>query len=179
MGPSLYCYNQSRSGLDVGYLGGRLEPEWWWNAKMEAQTPEGCISHPLYDKYAKCLSTLTCCWWAHGSTLTLRYPLSPESRVNFQEFWGGDQPIWCSYIMVEPQTPLGVLHKSISYIYKVFLHLDKLWMGVWHHPYSDTPPESRVGFPDFQGGDQPIWYSYIMVEPQTPLGVLHKYISYI
>jgi len=28
--------------------------------------------------------------------------------------------------MDEPQTPLGVLHKSILYIYKVFLHLDKL-----------------------------------------------------
>ena len=26
----------------------------------------------------------------------------------------------------KPQTPLRVLHKSISYIYKVFLHLDKL-----------------------------------------------------
>ncbi len=58
-----------------------------------------------------------------------------ESRVNFQEFWGGGRPIWwCDFIMVEPQTPLGVLHKSISYIYKVFLHLDKLGMGIWHHP---------------------------------------------
>jgi hypothetical protein len=28
----------------------------------------------------------------------------------------------------------GVLPKSISYIYKVFQHLGKLWMGIWHHP---------------------------------------------
>jgi hypothetical protein len=27
---------------------------------------------------------------------------------------------------------------SISYIYKVFEHLDMLWMGVWVHPYADT-----------------------------------------
>jgi hypothetical protein len=33
-------------------------------------------------------------------------------------------------VPVEPQTPLGVLHKFISYIYEVFLHLDKLWIGI-------------------------------------------------
>ena len=59
--------------------------------------------------------------------------------------WRRDQPVWCSYIMVEPQTTLGVLHKSMSYIYKVILHLDMLWMGTWHHPYN-TLPESRVNF---------------------------------
>ncbi len=56
------------------------------------------------------------CDWVYGTTLSLITPT--ESRVNFQEFQGGDQPIWCGYIMFEPQTPLGVLHKSISYIYK-------------------------------------------------------------
>jgi hypothetical protein len=139
-GSILILLHQSRLGLDIDvrYLGGRLEPEWWCNAKMSRlKPPVGCIPHP-YDKHAKCLSTLTCCWWAYyESTLTLRYP--PESEVNFQEFQGGDQPIWCGYIMVEPQTTFWVLHKSISYIYKVFLHLDKLWMGIWDHPQPDTP----------------------------------------
>ena len=57
------------------------------------------------------------CEWVYGITLSL----IPPSRVNFQEFQGGDQPICCRYTMVVPQTPLGVLHKSISYFYKVFL----------------------------------------------------------
>jgi hypothetical protein len=85
--------------------------------------------HPTSISYVcKCFSTLICHAWACADT-------PPKStRVNFQEFWGGGRPIWCGYIMVEPRIPLGVLHKSISYIYKVFLHLDKLWMGIWHHP---------------------------------------------
>ena len=45
--------------------------------------------------------------------------------------------------MVEPQTPLGVLHKFTSYIYKVFLHLDMLCIGIWHHPQPDTPISLR------------------------------------
>ena len=129
----ILLHQSSRLGLDVdvGYLGVDLSLSDDVMPRWRLKPPMGCIPHP-YDKHAKCLSTLTCCWWAYESTLTLRYP--PESRVNFQEFWGGGRPIWCGYIMVEPQTPLGVLHKSISYIYKVFLHLDKLWMGIWHHP---------------------------------------------
>ena len=75
-------------------------------------------------------------WYAVDGHMLIP-PLSP-TRVNFQIFWSGGRPIWCGYIMVEPQTPLGVLHKSISYIYKVFLHLDKLWMGIWHQPQPDT-----------------------------------------
>ena len=121
---------QIGAGCWCWVFGGRLSLSDDVMPRWRLKPPMGCIPHP-YDKHAKCLSTLTCCWWAYESTLILRYP--PESRVNFQEFWGGDRPIWCGYIMVEPQTPLGVLHKSISYIYKLFLHLDKLWMGIWHH----------------------------------------------
>jgi len=35
---------------------------------------------------------------------------------------------------LSPQTPLGVLHKFISFLFNVFLHLDMLWIGMWHHP---------------------------------------------
>jgi hypothetical protein len=70
----------------------------------------------------------------------------PESRVNIQECWGRDRPIWCGYIMVEPQTPLGVLHKFISYIYEVLFHLDKLWIGIWHQPEPDSPLSRGVIF---------------------------------
>ena len=44
--------------------------------------------------------------------------------------------------MVEPQTPLGVLHKSISYVYKVFLHLDldKLFLDFYHQVGFEAEP---------------------------------------
>jgi hypothetical protein len=84
-----------------------------------------CFTNPCHV-YIKCFCTLSRCEWVYGTTLSPIPPLTTESRVNFREFWGGDRPVWCGYIMVEPQTPLGVLHKSMSYLYKVFLHLDKL-----------------------------------------------------
>ena len=46
---------------------GRSEPEWCCNVMVEAMD---CIPHP-YHMYAECFSTLICCEWAYGSTLTL------------------------------------------------------------------------------------------------------------
>jgi hypothetical protein len=43
--------------------------------------------------------------------------------------------------------PLGVHPTSISYVYKVFQHLDMLWMGVWVHPFTGVPVQ--VGVEDF------------------------------
>ncbi len=37
---------------------------------LRLQTPVDCIPHP-YHMYIKCFSTLICCWWAYGCTLTL------------------------------------------------------------------------------------------------------------
>ncbi len=127
MGIWVHPYTVTQEQIGAGWwcwvFGGRLEPEWWCViAKMEAQTPRGVYSTSIWQAYKVFKHLDMLLMSIYESTLTLRYP--PESRVDFQEFQGGDQPIWCGYIMVEPQTQLGVLHKSISYIYKVFLHLD-------------------------------------------------------
>ncbi len=34
----------------------------------------------------------------------------------------------------------------MSYIYKVFEHLEQLWMGIWQHTHTDTTTEVS---PDF------------------------------
>ncbi len=39
---------------------------------------------------------------------------------------------WCHYVMVEANSHLKILSASISYIYKVFEHIDMLSMGIWH-----------------------------------------------
>ncbi len=38
--------------------------------------------------------------------------------------------------MVEAPNPRRLHPTSISYVYKVFWHLDMLWMGLWLHPYT-------------------------------------------
>jgi len=43
--------------------------------------------------------------------------------------------------MVKAPNPLGVHPTSMSYyVYKVFQHLDTLWMGIWVYPYTVTHP---------------------------------------
>ena len=61
----------------------------------------------------------------------------------------------------------------------MFLHINKLWMGIWHHPQLDNCLSLGSIFRNLGGRDRPIWYGCIVVEPQTPLEVLHKSILYI
>jgi hypothetical protein len=44
--------------------------------------------------------------------------------------------------MVEAPDLLGVHPTSMSYVYKVFYHLDMPWMGIWVYPYTVTPVEN-------------------------------------
>jgi hypothetical protein len=47
--------------------------------------------------------------------------------------------------MLEAPKPLGVHPTSISYVYKVFYHLDMLWMGIWVRPYTVMPVQVGSG----------------------------------
>jgi hypothetical protein len=38
--------------------------------------------------------------------------------------------------MFEAPNPFRLHPTSISYLYKVFKHLDMLWMGIWVHPFT-------------------------------------------
>ena len=49
---------------------GRAEPEHVAMSWLRLQTPVDCIPHP-YCMYKKWFSTLICCEWAYGCTLTL------------------------------------------------------------------------------------------------------------
>jgi len=48
--------------------------------------------------------------------------------------------------MAEAPNLLEVHPTSMSYIYKVFQHLDMPWMGIWVHPYTVTLVQVRVDF---------------------------------
>jgi hypothetical protein len=51
--------------------------------------------------------------------------------------------------MVEAPNPFGVHPTLISYVNKVFYHLDLLWIGIWVDPYTGTPVPVRRGL-DFR-----------------------------
>jgi hypothetical protein len=56
--------------------------------------------------------------------------------VDFLEGWGVGESEWCCGAMVESTNSFRSHPATISYVYKVFWHLDMLWMDIWVHPYT-------------------------------------------
>ena len=55
-------------------------------------------------------------------------------------------------VMVEAPKPHKLHPTSTTYIYKVFLHLDMLWiMGTWVHPYIVPPVQAGVDLGEIKG----------------------------
>ena len=74
------------------------------------------------------------------------YPAMPvQVRRGFQENWGRADE-WCCNVMVEVPNPLGVHPTSVLYVYKVFQHLDMLWMGICVRPNPVMPVQVGILF---------------------------------
>ena len=72
-------------GWIIGKLGVWLSPSDVAKSWLRLQSPVDCIPHQ-YDIYAKCFSTLICCGWTCGCTLTLIY--ASEGGVDYWEIGG-------------------------------------------------------------------------------------------
>jgi len=99
---------------------------------LRLPTPINCIPHP-YWMYTKCFSTLRCYGWAYRCILMLEYMCRWGWILGKR---GMAEPVWCYGVMVEAENPHRMHPTSILDVYKVFLHLEMLWMGIWVHPYS-------------------------------------------
>ncbi len=51
--------------------------------------------------------------------------------------------------MVEAVEPFKLHPTSVSYIYKVFRHLNQLWMGIWQHTHTVTTTEVSPDLGEF------------------------------
>ncbi len=54
------------------------------------------------------------------------------------ESCGVGEAKWYCGFMVEATNSIRLHPTSISYVLKVFKHLDMLWMDIWVHPYTVT-----------------------------------------
>ena len=55
--------------------------------------------------------------------------------------------IWVHHwYMIDDCTLLCLYPTSMPYAYKVVLHIDMLWMGIWVHPYTVTFVQVGVDF---------------------------------
>ncbi len=94
-----------------------------------------CFLNP-HQTYTKCLSTLICCPQAYSSSLTqLSFLLGSDVGV----LGCYVESKCCQYVMVEADSNLKLLPTSISYIYKVFEHIDMLSIGIRQQPYTVIP----------------------------------------
>jgi hypothetical protein len=57
--------------------------------------------------------------------------------------------------MVEATNPHRLFPTSMSYVYKVFQHLDMPWMGVWVYPYTVMPVQVERRVLENWGGAEP------------------------
>jgi hypothetical protein len=88
MGIWMHLYTVTPVQVGGGFVDnwGMAEPEWCCNVMIDAPNPMDWIPHP-YHIYTKCFSTLICCEWAYGCTLTLLCLC--RSGVDFWKFgWG-------------------------------------------------------------------------------------------
>ena len=90
-----------------------------------------------------------------GAPLTLLHMCRVQVRVDFKENWGGVEPEQFCNVMVEATNPHRLHLTSKSYVYKVFQHLAKLWMGIWVLPYTVALMPDGVGFSKNQGKVEP------------------------
>jgi hypothetical protein len=58
------------------------------------------------------------------------------SGANCLENLGVGEAKRYSGFMIEATNNFRLHPTSISYVYKVFYHLDMLWMDIWVHPYT-------------------------------------------
>ncbi len=114
-GCTLTLLRLCRSGVNFWKIGVGLSPSDVVMSWLRLQTPIDCIPRP-YHMYTKCFSTLICCEWAYGCTLTLLC----LCRLGNLDNWGMAEFEWCCNVMVEAPNPCGLHPTSISYVYNVF-----------------------------------------------------------
>jgi len=105
-GYTLTLLRRCRSGVDLWKIGAGLSPSDVVMSWLMLQTPVDCIPHP-YHVYKQCFSTLICCEWAYGSTLTLLHLC--WSGVNFRKIGVGLSPSVVVMSWLRLQTPIDCI----------------------------------------------------------------------
>jgi len=117
-------------GSDFGVLGNLWSQHDVITSWLRLTANSNYLLHP-YETNTEWLSSLICCPWANNSSLTA---LHINTHTTWLKFWGSGSLVeskWNHYIMVEADSHLRLLPKSIWDIYKVFEHIDMLSIDVW------------------------------------------------
>ncbi len=156
-GCTLTLLRLCRSGVDFWINGVWLSLSDVVMSWLRPQNPMNCIPHP-YHIYTRCFSTLICCEWAYGSTLTLLCLCM--GRGGFLEIWVGLSPSDVAMSWLRLQTPVDCIPHPYCMYTKCFSTL--ICCG-W--AYKTVKVETNTWH--FGGikktGQTVIWVSYISV----------------
>ncbi len=103
--------------------------------------------HFMYMSYRyEDLSNFSGCGWVYGFTLTsLPVQMLPQIWRGWLKSYLMQVCKPCHYAFIEAVEPFKHHPMSMAYIYEVFEHLRRLWMGIWLHndtiTTTDTPPD--------------------------------------
>jgi hypothetical protein len=87
----------------------------------------------------RCLSAFSGCGWAYGYPLTLIPPqMLPQICENWLKSYLMQVCKPCHYALIEAVEPFKLHPMSMSYIYEVFEHLLRLWIGIWLYTHTIT-----------------------------------------
>jgi hypothetical protein len=86
-------------------------------------------------------------WMGIGFTLRLFPPeLLPKIREGLLKFYMMQVCKPYHYTLVEAVEPFKLQPMSMAYIYEVFEHLLRLWMGIWLHLHIVTTTDTSQRF---------------------------------
>ncbi len=108
-------------------------------AKVEAVEPFKLHTTSMWYMYER-FEHLLRLWMGNGFTLTS----IPQQTL--PQIWRGWHLMQvcksCHYTLVEAVEPFKLHPMSMSYMYEVFEHLLRLWMGIWLHNHTITTTDA-------------------------------------
>ncbi len=133
----------------------------------------------------RCLSTFSGCGWAYGFPLA---PLPSQMFSQICESWLKSYLMQlcklCHYALVEAVEPFKLHPMSMPYVYEVFEHLLRSWMGIWLHIHTVTTTDTSPDLwklaeilPDASVQNMPLCFDWGCRTLQTAshVHVIHKW----
>ena len=131
---------------------------------LRLQTRLECIPHPCHMYHTQCFSTLICCGWTYGCTLTLLHLC--RSGVDFRKIELSPSPsdVVMSWSWLRLQTRLECIPHPCHMYTQCFSTLICRGWVYGGTPYTVTPVQVRVDFKENWGGAEPERCCNVMVE---------------
>ena len=151
-------------------MGSLVESKWCDYVMVKANSHLKLLTASILDTYTKSISILIWCPLAYSSSLTQLYPPYLAQIVGYMGSLV--ELTWCDYVIVEADSHVKLLPRSILHIYKVFEHIGILSIGT-HYTH---PTCLRLGVLGYLFNNNDVIRSWLrLTAPSTSNCFLHPF----